>query len=209
MYTEGKGRIAPRPVAVRLTRQEANIAKLEAERRVGYRNYARGNTAWKRGLLGNRDFREAGRCSTAVAPVFVGIVTEYAVCNFINTRLSGANARTDTDLHLEGDGGRDIVVFDQRIQVKGKTNIRGDNLIRRVTQSKRLVPLECDYVVFTCYSGGLTVNLLGWIRSRSVIEEKFLKSHRAEHWNIQVDDRNLEPMGELILELESKRECLR
>lgn len=190
---EGRGLVAPKPERIVMSRGDIEMIRRSAEQRKDYRNYESRRDRWGLGFIPDA--------------VMCGMLGEHAVCAFANRRM-GAHVSVDTALKPRGDGGKDLELFGQSIQVKTRIT-SSDNLVRRIDQSRRLRGLDCDLFVF-CKIGDSVpptcVDLLGWIASDSVRRHGVhVRSRRASHWNLRVDDKFLEPMSRLPMQFETRR----
>lgn len=191
MRTEGTGLRPPAPVPIKFSRSDFAFLREQAIRRRNFRGYAKRADAWGRGFISD--------------PVFVGMCGEQACCAYLNRRL-GTDLKVDTVLRYKGDGGVDIMVFGMRLQVKTRA-IGSRNLVRRVTEEKKVVPIPVHAFVFAqlLESEG-KVNLLGWLPATEATEHgRQVKSGKANFWNLEVDAKFLEPMKDLAEHLNLRR----
>lgn len=182
---EGRGRVAPKPIRILLSNQERRIIRRLTEERTAYRGYANSQSKWKQGLVG------------ASQAVLIGMTGQYALRRYL-----GIADDDDSRLKPQGDGGVDLEHKGLTMQVKTRRGTRIDNLIRRVTDRKKICPLVTKLFAFCQFNDDATVYLLGWIRSRDArLCGHFKRSSVAEHWNLVVDDVNLLPIHQLKEEL--------
>ena len=193
MLVEGRGRVAPKPERVKITRGELAYFQKTARIRAGFRRYGARGDEWGRGLAKPGD---------PVFPILAGLLGEFAVCAFLNSRL-GTKIQPDTSLLVKGDGGRDLIVCGICIQVKTRVTAK-TNLVRRIDGSKRLRGLDSGIFVFCQWrSGNLHVDLLGWLDAQFIRHSAEMKRGRGDWWNLCLRDENLEPMARLIARLSS------
>lgn len=188
MITEGTGMRAPAPVKIRLSAGDMTMLRAAAEE-LESRKYGKRTDTWGKGLV--------------ASPMFVGLCGEHACCVFLNRKLS-TNVQVDTVLRRYGDGGADIVLMGLRIQVKTRSSGKR-NLIRRVDDTKRLRGLSVHAFVFAqLLEAQRLVHLLGWCHATDARKNgRLSKSARGEWWNIEVEEKYLLPMNDLVTELSS------
>lgn len=189
---EGMGYKAPAEVFIHMALGDIELLHQIAERRDRFRRYAGRPDRWGRGLIKH--------------PILHGLIGEHALCVYL--RRVGFNLSVDSRLLPNGDGGRDLEACGLSLQVK--TNVTGNaNLIRRIDDRRNLIPLGCDLFVFARVSPNPPgAYLKGWIWSRKASASdmnRICKSTVAEHWNLRIDPRLLDPMSRLLVELVSRR----
>jgi hypothetical protein len=186
MESEGKGKVPPRPIAMILSTQEILIIRNIAEERSDYHHYSGSRSTWKQGLTGD-----------AITPIIMGRAGEYAVEKYLG--VIG-----DTSLKPNGDGGVDLVINGRTLQIKTRRRAKHANLIRRVTDRKKICKLEVEILVFCQNETEENVSILGWIFTRDArLVWKFKRSplSNAKHWNLVIDDAELLPIKSLKEEL--------
>ncbi len=191
MLVEGEGMVAPACRFIALGQCDVSILDNYARDRDRYRRYVDRADAWGRGLIKH--------------PILYGLMGEHALCVYL--RAAGLNLSVNRELLPRGDGGADLSARGLDMQVK--TNVTGtSNLIRRIDDRRRLLPLGCDLFVFTSVSTApLGVNLKGWIWASDASAcdmSRIRRSRVAEHWNLMIDPRSLQPMNRLIVEMQSR-----
>lgn len=167
-----------------------------ADTRDLYRGYSRRRDAWGKGLV-------PGKSAT-----FVGLMGEHAVAVYLSRR--GFPMFADVTLRPCGDGGADIHVVGLRLQVKTRRKgLGGRNYVRRVDRG-RIVPFNCDAFVFAQWDETPTnpVLLLGWAWRKDVATGTFERSPigAAQHWNLRIQDVDLQPMSRLVDELIARKD---
>jgi hypothetical protein len=177
------GRVAPSPALVTLTPSDVELVRMVAERRNRYRGYTYRPDAWGRGFVTN--------------PALHGLLGELAACAFINKRL-GTRLSIDSEDMRNGDGGVDIRV--RGVSVDVKTRVTGHRcLVRRFDEHKRLMPLTADVYLFAQMESARRIWLLGWMSSADMVSlARFEKSSRADHWNLDISESDLEMPSHLI-----------
>lgn len=183
---EGKGLVPPKPVAVRIEASALNYLKGVAERRSRHRGYEASSSSWRRGSTEN--------------PILVGLVGEYAFQEFLRSR--GIRASVVDEALNNGDGGRDALIAGVSYQVKTSGKAYKTCLVRRVSESKRIVPHVCDRFVFCRWSyGELSCDLRGWCGREKVVELGRLKKSKtgASWFNNELDEIHFSSMANLAL----------
>lgn len=191
MLREGVGMTAPAPIPIRLGQGEIRWLSEVARKRDAFRGYAHRSDAWGRGFIRN--------------PGFVGLCGEHALCRYLNPRC-GLELSVDTTLRTKGDRGCDLKIAGMVIQVKTRA-VGQFNLVRRVTGSKRLLPLSCDVFVFACLNLPV-IRLTGWITSSAApLVALHIPSSVADHFNLRIYDTDLAPMSRLVEEIKDRRKA--
>lgn len=167
---EGRGLVAPSPVAYRLTKADVAAIEAIAMEREGYRKYADRKDHWGRGII-----RRA---------VFVGTCGEYAVCSMMGVPL-------DAGIKRYGDCGVDL---EKRfsIQVKTRTSNSGTTLVK-TTQASSTYLAACEWCAAT-----LTVLALGYV-SMQFVRTRNVAPGRGDWTNFVVRDEELLPFRRLVL----------
>lgn len=188
---EGKGRVAPVGVVVRLTPGEVRSAADLAIKRERFQRYGESGDAWRRGLIRN--------------PTFFGLLGEFAFARWCNTH-AGCAITVDTENRRSGDGGRDFVVEGLRFDIKSRAT-SSRNLVRRDRHQR----FDCEAYVFGVVGPGAEVRardvtLLGWVRHKDLRAVARLEESGRGHVNYRVLDRDLEPMAHLAERIKLGRE---
>lgn len=192
MLREGRGWMIPHPEPVEIP--EADLARLveAANRLTQYRRYDLRADSWGRGFIDN--------------PVLAGLLGEQTLACYLNRELK-FKLKVNTELLPNGDGDKDFIIENRKVQVK---NRRGgsDLLIRREAEDRcgilgRLHRINSHIIVKTsCPSVGCeyphhgTVD--GWIMAKDALDGIFEPARRGSHWNITVPDERLLPAAELV-----------
>lgn len=168
---------------------ESQIREMKsfAEKLTERRKYSFRSDQWGQGLIGNA--------------VLAGLLGEQAFANFINKRLPGLGVSPNTELLAYGDGGRDFVIFGQRIQVKNRPRGGRDLLIRREKPTTngslgKLLRFDADiYVKVSCPARGTDdytqATIDGWCRDRRLMHGRFISARAGNHMNIEIPDNQL------------------
>lgn len=182
---EGKGVVSPRPISIAIESSEMRFLARIAKDRDAHRGYRQSRSAWQQG-------------STA-DPILMGLVGEYAFQKFLRSR--GARATVVDDSLNSGDGGIDATVYGVSYQIKTSAKSYGTCLVRRVSESKRIVPHVCDRFVFCRWGyGERHCDLRGWCEKKTVIElGKFCKGKRGRWFNNEIEDIHFSSMANLAL----------
>lgn len=182
---EGQGMAAPNPIKVAIKQAEIRHLELIASQRNKHRGYTRSNSSWKRGSIDN--------------PILMGLVGEYAFQLFLKGR--GITASVVDDSLNDGDGGKDAVIAGVTYQVKTSGKLFKTLLVRRINESKTLVPHVCDRFVFCKWSPGDKFCLIrGWCEREAVTTRGTIKQGKTGKWrNNELDDRYLLNMQSLAL----------
>lgn len=102
--------MAPKPIAVRVSRDEVRFLRCAAIERNEFRRYKSGGTTWSRGLTGrlDRDVEDliGGPLDVPAAAIMIGMAGEWGTCLFINQAF-GLNLGIDLVKRKRGDGGVD------------------------------------------------------------------------------------------------------
>ena len=200
MDCEGRGKVAPRPITVKLTRGE-KIGILIDARRIAARRGEWHGEGWKGGLAGELVVRGVGLLGRQLRPIYLGLGGEYSTAKIVNRRIGHNVFIYDTTLYADGDGGIDMHAYGMSVQIKTRGR-DGDSLIRRLTAKKSFVPMESTVAVFCEWNGNDPVKILGWHTMAHIMELCPLqKSPVADHWNLCVRDSELQPIGSMITEL--------
>lgn len=166
-----------------------------ARHREAYRRYRERHDEWGCGLIPDA--------------VLLGVFGECAVCKFYNARL-GLRLDVDREDRDRGDEGYDVFPCDGlRTQVKTRKRDYGDLLIRRQTESGKVIPIHWDVCVCCTLesdlaeAGPITLALDGWVDDEDVVGKryKFAKlapARRGTHLNLQVCDRDFWGMNDLV-----------
>jgi len=198
MHVEGQGLVAPSPRLVQLTTNELFALAELAMKRAAYRGYSSKPTRWQRGLT-SKTLKLGGLFIDSNAySIMSGLVGEYGYCKVLKVPI-------DTELREHGDDGADIHAA-LRIQVKTRTSERFSNsLNRRVDSRGRLLKFPFDAFAFAEWlRNEPSVSLLGWIRTRRAMKVGvFAKGKVGEHWNLEIEDKHLEPVSDLIAEIKA------
>lgn len=182
---EGKGLVAPKAIAVSLSRNEISVIQSAAFDRDAHRGYATSRSQWKRGSTSN--------------PILLGMVGEYALQKYL--RCNGVAASVlDCKLN-DGDGGKDATIAGVSYQVKTSGKSYSTCLIRRINESSRIVPHVSDRFVFCRWHyGDSHCDLRGWCSRETVIElGKLKKGKRGQWWNNEIDHIYFDSMKNLLL----------
>lgn len=202
MDAEGRGTVPPSPIKIRLDESEVRLLLALARQRNNYRSYGAKSSRWKQGLHKcGEHLIGIGDVEKPVLPILIGMVGEYGASRYINAAMGRSVCELDDVDRPRGDDGADLLPCGFRLQVKTRRT-HSTNLIRRVSDQKRLVPINADAAIFCQWRGQATVELLGWQYAAAIRElGVFEKSHRADHWNLVLKDAALKPLGDLIAKL--------
>lgn len=182
MIAEGKGIVAPPPVVIKLSRGDLNYLERLAKERKNHRSYSSFRSTWKNGVITDA--------------VMVGMVGEYSVLRYLNSkRLRVSN---DMEELNSGDGGIDFVFAGRKYQIKTRVSKR-NRFVRRVTDRGILDPIVCDRFVFCSFDSRSTCTIDGWCDSEVVVDSRFSMSPRGRWFNANIQDEKLEPMTDLVL----------
>lgn len=206
MITEGKGQTAPVPVRVEFDRGELFAILAHAVERAKYRGYADRADRWGQGLAPGLEDPDVGAIARGVRPIYCGLLGEWAVCKLIGRR-TGLQVHPDLTLLAAGDRGIDIRAL-LTIQVKTR---QADRVYSRVRVDFRdFVPLlrRCDVHAFCEWTGGRTVDVLGWIRTRDLAGRAIVPG-RGDWMNVEPADADLLPAARLMDEIRTLMEARR
>ena len=183
MIVEGKGRVAPSPVKVLITRTDVAVLSYEAERRNAHRSYASQFSTWKRGLTAN--------------PVLVGMVGELAIERKLKDL--GVNCSVIDFSLNNGDGGKDAEIAGVAYQIKTSTKTYSTCLVRRVSETGKLLPLVADRFVFCRWNiGDKYCDIRGWCDRSQLRKSEHGKSKRGKWFNLEVSDCELHAFADLV-----------
>lgn len=187
MQVEGIGKVSPAGIPFRVSSDDWAWLKIIVQKRNEYRGYSQSRNTWKRGIIPDGEM--------------IGICGEFGLTQFLNSRLR-ARLAVDDRLLTDGDGGKDVELYDLTMQVKTR-GTSTKNLIRRVDDRRRLRPSVADLFVFAQFDcRSRDGRLIGWIWTKTVrLVAKHQKSTRGDWWNDYIADAELLPMDRLISEL--------
>lgn len=201
MLIEGKGWVVPKPVDVEISQADLERLRTFAVKLAEFRRYRYSDDQWKRGLVDNQ--------------ILYGLLGEQVLAGYLNRHLR-TRLQVDTELMKSGDGGKDFNVFGYRIQVK---NRRGgpDYLERRempvITRGTlgKLLKINADIFVKTSAPARGADDMRvatadGWLRANGLVHAgRFKAARMGRHMNLEVADRLLLPMPQLVEYLKSHR----
>lgn len=210
MITEGKGRHAPKPVRQELDRHTLWLCFNAAASISKGRGYADSNDSWKRGLTGSVYVPRVGFLPSDYAPRFVGNAGEAALICFLNSRMA-ANVSLDDRFRRDGDKGVDVDLWGLTCQVKtrqsGKSHAKdGLSLVRYATSSGCVkFPNTTTIICCELAMDDFSVSLLGWMYTLRARELPQVPARRGNHINVEISDRDLEPMSSFVDLLAARR----
>jgi len=184
--SEGRGIVAPKPVCVAIDGSELYYLQHIASERDKHRGYRSSSSLWRQGSTQN--------------PILMGLVGEYAFQEFLRTR--GVKTTVVDDRLNNGDGGKDAIVAGVSYQIKTSGKSYATCLIRRVNESKRIVPHVCDRFIFCRWNyGDRYCDLRGWCDRETVVElGRLCKGKRGGTWfNNEIEDVHFQPMNDLAM----------
>ena len=194
---------APAPAFVTVDdharRQLARIARERSE----FRRYSHGKSPWKRGLLADNNASGPAMgldLNKAERVIFVGLLGEWAVQQYINNRFRRPVASVDWANRQGGDRGVDVSAVGVSLQVKTRTGNYGRTLIRRVDDRRTLQAMQFDIVVSCQSTTPDRVLLLGWLRRKDLYTKKIARTTLnvdRPWWNIDVLDADLRTIRSL------------
>lgn len=191
MLIEGEGVVAPAPVVERIGVSDFTYAVAASESRNQFRRYSDRADQWGRGFVEN--------------PILVGMLGEIALCSFLNRRV-GCRLSIDTELRARGDEGVDLSTDGIGLEVKTRNSLSRSNLYRRFDRRGGLRALRADVYVFCMRASEREIHLLGWLHSDRVASDAtFKKSPVGDWFNLELKDRQLEPMSRLVAEILYRR----
>lgn len=180
---EGRGLVSPSPAFVPIDKHDLNTLREIAAKRDQHRNYANANSTWARGLRAN--------------PILVGLVGELAIERFFGWK--GLKTRVvDPELN-DGDGGKDALIHGKKYQIKTSGGRYETCLVRRCTETGRMLPLVADRFIFCSWSEhDVNCEIIGWCKSSTLTTfGKHEKAKRGSHWNIAVPTCRLLAISDL------------
>jgi len=189
---EGKGLVAPRPVSVALSGCDLACLQDIAAKRDAHRGYRHSNSTWKKGLC--------------ASPILTGLVGEFAFSQFLKSR--GIKTMVVDDRLNNGDGGKDAVINGVAYQVKTSAKAYSTCLVRRVGESKRIMPHVCERFVFCRWAErDAACDLRGWCTKDTIIElGKFCKGKRGNWFNNEIEDVHFLSMVDLCMLIKQEAE---
>lgn len=194
MMVEGKGRVAPAPIIVRISMADWIALGDEANRRAERRGYASGRTAWARGLASSgTEFPVVGVLPPARAAILKGLLGEHAAC------VWSREASVDLAERRFGDGGVDLRMGNVPVQVK--TRMRPPSLVRTTEADAQ----RYRAYVFCAWDGADCIALLGWSHRAEVVKCAKVLGKGGAHHNYAVEDAALLPMPRLRTFCEARR----
>jgi hypothetical protein len=171
---EGKGLVPPKPVHVAIDGSELYYLQHIASQRDKHRGYRSSSSLWRRGSTDN--------------PILMGLVGEYAFQEYLRSR--GIKTSVVDERLNNGDGGLDAMIAGVSYQIKTSGKSYPTCLIRRINESKRIVPHVCDRFVFCRWSyGDRFCDLRGWCERDVVVElGKIRRGKKGGEWfNNEID----------------------
>lgn len=182
---EGKGVVPPSLVSIAISSAAIRFLEQVAKDRDQHRNYRNSNSAWKRGSTSN--------------PILMGLVGEYAFQEFLKKR--GVKASVVDDALNNGDGGKDAIIGGVSYQIKTSGKSYRSCLIRRVSESKKIVAHTSDRFVFCrWFYGDKYCDIRGWCGRESIVElGKFCKGKRGGWFNNEIEDKHFDSMANLVM----------
>lgn len=212
MITEGIGQHAPSPVRELLTESDLRVVASASLQIAKYRGWSREAVGWKRGLIAEPlVIPRIGIIPAEAKPMFVGLIAEAAVVIYFNRRC-GLQLSLKDQLLLSGDGGADIEIGCLTMQVKSRQSSSSHSkqsisLVRYATGDGRHVFPSCTAIVF-CETmlPAPVVKILGWIYTAHAIDREIVPARIGNHWNIEIADSLLEPMGSLAERITAGKE---
>lgn len=188
MNKEGAGKIKPPEEQIWITRPFLEHMKAISNERTERNSYSVSSDLWKRGFIAD--------------PVFIGTVAEAATYQFLQQKQCHP-IEWNLGPISGGDRGVDILCNGKALQVKATTRNGHSNLVRR-TRGRAIEDISSvDIFVFARVtdSDPQRVFLKGWLHRKQVERGVFMQSTRAEHYNLVIDDSELEPMSRLVTAL--------
>jgi hypothetical protein len=195
---EGRGLVTPHPVTLAVGCTEQRYLHSIVRERASRRSYARRQDLWGRGLTSGKQVRCLGWVPKDELGALTGTVGEYALFTYLANEFGSKNVGWDPRPAKFGDGGRDVEIFGQRIQVKTRRNPYGKVLVRRVNhRGGQIEPLNFDILVGCEWSLTDRVSLIGWCQRHRLFDSNFARS-RFDHYNLEIFDHLLLPMCRLV-----------
>lgn len=189
---EGRGLVPPRPVAVAVSRVDLSYLRAVAAKRDAHRRYGSSGSTWKRGLSSN--------------PILTGLVGEFAFSQYLQSR--GIRATVVDERLNNGDGGKDAVICGIAYQIKTSAKSYSTCLVRRVGESKRIMPHVCERFVFCRWAEpDAKCDLRGWCTKETIVElGKFCKGKRGDWFNNEIEDIHFSSMSDLAMLIKQESE---
>lgn len=205
MMVEGIGDVAPKPWKLILSDHALAVLRVEAEKRAEYRQYKNQSSEWSKGLQGDVVIQGVGVLRQEVRPIFVGLIGEYAACEYINQKLPTAKVCIDLARRKHGDFGVDVAAFGIQMQVKTRQSADHGNLIRVIDERGNRKHLTARAFVFCEWTGHKTCSVLGWQWTKDIRDLPVENAIRGRHKNIRIADWRLLCMSRLANALSAKK----
>lgn len=197
--TEGKGKIPPTPLIVRLESSDFAAAREATRRREGIRAYSKRSDAWGKGMLESKD------------PVLIGTLGEIAFARWASG-VVGKTISPDMADRIKGDGGKDFDVCGYRIQVKTAASDYDSLLVRTLEMevSEWVICVRAHYPPRSVHavdngvalfdpgdSEDAAVALCGWAYKGTIYDRGKLTVGKAGQANYKLSPREFCPMKDL------------
>lgn len=203
VMVEGQGRIPPASLDVVLQAGAMAALGIEARKRADYRRYGDRRDEWGRGLTGAIVNANIGTFDEATAPILAGLIGEHCVCDMIRRRVK-VPANVDFTLRPDGDGGKDIVAFGLKIDIKTRTKDHGVHLVRHANERGRKAQLKSDVYVFATWPKGRVCHVHGFVWRDFIAALEPHDAIRGNHTNYEIQPADLLPMSRLFDEIRSR-----
>lgn len=184
MESEGKGKVAPSPVLVEITRSDVVACFAFAIQCSRLRQYAKSG-GWRGGLVPAMTLYGGVGVDNTVAGIVIGKVGEVAMC-----RLAGV--AVDLALRDQGDGGRDLLLPCGVTQVKTSRKSYPTKLIRTPVE-------QAEWFVFATWNGMTSsVQVDGYISRPAICRMPIVPSVKGSWMNHEVPVCDLLPIRSLL-----------
>lgn len=198
VMVEGRGLMAPHSVKLVVGAAEQRYLHSIVRERAKRRSYANRIDQWGRGMTGAASVPCLGRVPKDELPGLTGLIGEYALFMYLVNEFGLKNVDWSPGPAQFGDGGKDIDIFNQTIQVKTRRRGYGKILVRRISRAGgQIEPLNFDILVGCEWQLADQVSLIGWCKRGSLFNSNFASS-RFDHYNLEIRDSLLLPMGRLL-----------
>jgi len=205
MDAERKGRCAPAPWMMSLKGGDILSLLFESRERAEKRKYNRRPDNWGRGMIRDLILPGLGPIEDDVAPIFVGLVGEYALRCYLTSR--GLPCEVDFSLYQYGDAGKDFYILNTSIEVKTRRS-RGDhNLVRAIDEYGNPLTFKANAIVFSWYDRlQSSVSIMGWMKKDDLLKHPISDARRGCHKNYSVSDDALDPLSRLCQYVACRRQ---